>query len=56
MGVDLAGLALLFLIAAIVSLVLAFGFLTGTSAFIAKIVFIFFLVLFAWTAVRHIVK
>ena len=48
--------ALIFLVVAIVSGILGFGTIAGTAAFIAKILFVLFLILFVaswWGARTH---
>ena len=47
------GLVLTFLVIAIVAGILGFGFIAGTAAFIAKILFIIFLISFVISLLFH---
>lgn len=46
------GWAVLFFIVALVAAVLGFGFIAGTAALFAKVLFVIFLILFALSLVR----
>lgn len=47
------GWALIFLVIAIIAAVLGFGFIAGTAALIAKILFVVFLILFIISLIRR---
>lgn len=45
--------AIMFLIVAIIAAILGFGFIAGTAAWIAKVLFVIFLILFIISLIRH---
>lgn len=50
------GMALAFLIVALIAAVLGFGFLASTAALIAKVLFVIFLILFVISLIRRAAK
>ena len=47
------GMAIVFLVIAIIAAVLGFGYIAGTAAWIAKILFVIFLILFIISLIRR---
>ena len=47
------GMAVVFLIIAIIAAIFGFGVVAGTAAWIAKVLFVIFLILFIWSLIRN---